>query len=374
LSGTNDLGPIAPQFMTTDANGAYSFDLLRPGTYTVAEVSQPSGYIDGLDTRGNVVPIPGSNRTDVIPGITIGFGQTAADNNFGELKPGGVSGFVYFDKNNNGIKQPGEPGIPGVPVELTGTNDEGPIAPEFTTTDASGAYSFDNLRPGTYAVTETEQPAGYKDGLDTRGNAVPISGSNKTDVIPGITIGFGQTAPDNNFGEIKQQPPGGNTGGGCPMPPAEVESVHRIGIHHQTTQFVLTFNTALDPASAANLASYRLVVAFRDGRLARREVPLKSAVYNPANNTVTLTPVQDLNIHFHYQLTVSGLKDACGRPIDGDDNGVPGGDFVTIITKQNLVPPLPNGPGAAAKVAAWAHRFPRPAADRLNTPGGSMTM
>ena len=38
-----------------------------------------------------------------------------------------------------------------------------------TTTNASGAYSFGNLRPGTYTLTET-QPAGLLDGKDTAGS------------------------------------------------------------------------------------------------------------------------------------------------------------------------------------------------------------
>ncbi|HBH54383.1 MAG TPA: hypothetical protein DDY91_21060, partial [Planctomycetaceae bacterium] len=38
------------------------------------------------------------------------------------------------------------------------------------TTDANGAYSFGNLRPGSYQITQT-QPAGYLDGQETVGSA-----------------------------------------------------------------------------------------------------------------------------------------------------------------------------------------------------------
>ncbi len=195
LTGTNDLGPITPIDGTTAADGSYDFTNLRPGTYTVTELQQPSGYLDGLDTRGNVVPLPNSNTTDFIPGIGIAFGQTAPEQQ--QLRRGparnAVSGSVYWDKNNDGLEETGEPGISGVPVELTGTNDLGPITPEFATTNTNGAYSFNLLRPGTYTVTETQQPSGYLDGLDTRGNLTPIPGSNKTDDIPGITLALGQS-------------------------------------------------------------------------------------------------------------------------------------------------------------------------------------
>ena len=49
----------------------------------------------------------------------------------------------------------------------------GTIAPQFSTTDATGAYDFANLRPGVYTVTEPQQPAGYLDGQDSRGNVTP---------------------------------------------------------------------------------------------------------------------------------------------------------------------------------------------------------
>ena len=151
----------------------------------------------------------------------------------------------------------------------------------------------------------------------------------------------------------------------CPLPPATVETVKRLGVHHHRTQFVLTFNEALDPTSAANLANYHLSVAFRNGRIARREIPLKSVVYNTILNTVTLDPAHQLNIHYHYQLTVSGVQDACGRPINGDRDGTAGGNFVTAVTKQNYSRSVPAGPVHAAHTgSSWKNRFPRLAAER----------
>ncbi len=85
-------------------------------------------------------------------------GQTDDQNNFGELKPAALTGFVYIDANNNGLDGL-ETGISGVSVTLTGTNDLGPIVAITIMTDINGFYSFGNLRPGTYTVTET-QPVG----------------------------------------------------------------------------------------------------------------------------------------------------------------------------------------------------------------------
>src|SRR5262249_47972111 len=64
-----------------------------------------------------------------------------------------------------------EPGIPGVQITLTGTDDLGNsvnLPPQFT--DGNGAYVFLNLRPGSYYITETP-PAGYLQGIDSIGTA-----------------------------------------------------------------------------------------------------------------------------------------------------------------------------------------------------------
>ena len=46
-------------------------------------------------------------------------------------------------------------GVPGIPV--TFTTDKGTLNPTASTTNASGAYLFDNLPPGNYLVKVEEQ-------------------------------------------------------------------------------------------------------------------------------------------------------------------------------------------------------------------------
>jgi uncharacterized repeat protein (TIGR01451 family) len=197
LTGTNDLGAIVPIVVTTAADGSYGFGSLRPGTYAVNE-AQAAGYLDGLDAKSGVV-IAGSKTTDVASNVVLGTGANATAI-FGELAPASVTGFVYADGNNNGIKDAAETGIAGVQLTLTGTSDLGATAPITVTTAANGSYAFGTLRPGTYVVTET-QPAGTIDGLDSK-NGVVIAGSNATDAITGITLGSGGTTAGNNFGEL----------------------------------------------------------------------------------------------------------------------------------------------------------------------------
>ena len=50
--------------------------------------------------------------------------MNGTENNFGELKPASLTGFVFNDANNDGSRA-GDTGIPGATVTLTGTNDLG---------------------------------------------------------------------------------------------------------------------------------------------------------------------------------------------------------------------------------------------------------
>lgn len=78
--------------------------------------------------------------------------------NFANLNPMSLGNLVFRDNNNNGLRDTGEPGIPGVRVELyedtnaNGTYDAGTdtAVGAAQTTDANGNYLFSNLLPGDY--------------------------------------------------------------------------------------------------------------------------------------------------------------------------------------------------------------------------------
>src|SRR5262249_12633696 len=154
-------------------DGGYSFANLRAGTYTLTE-TQPSGCFDGKDTIGT----PGGNATvnDGFSNIVLPRGYNGTYNNFGELPPSSLAGLVYADASNDSVTQPGEHGISGVAVTLTGTNNLGESVLLTVFTDDSGAYSFTNLRPGTYTLTEA-QPDEYLDGKDSIGTQGGTAGN-----------------------------------------------------------------------------------------------------------------------------------------------------------------------------------------------------
>ena len=179
----------------TDAEGEYVFSGLKPGVYGVNEI-QPAGYLDGGDHVGNA---GGTLKPpDAIVGIAIVSGTVGEHYDFCEVEPVSISGYAYADNDNDGVKDPGEPGIGGVQITLL---DSAGIPTSTTaTTDAQGYYHVDGLWPGVYGVGEA-QPAGYLDGLDAAGTAGGTA-HNPGDSITGANLTAGTNAQNYNFGEL----------------------------------------------------------------------------------------------------------------------------------------------------------------------------
>jgi uncharacterized surface anchored protein len=82
-------------------------------------------------------------------------------------------------------------GLGGAVVTLTGTTRNGQTVTMAVTTAADGSYSFTELQPGTYMLTETTPPAGYQDDFATVGT---VNGTNDGSAVQpvqftGITLG-----------------------------------------------------------------------------------------------------------------------------------------------------------------------------------------
>ena len=111
---------------------------------------------------------------------------------------GSLAGRVYVDANSSGGYDAGEQGLAGVFITLTGTDDQGRAVSLTAVTDNSGSYHFSSLRPGTYALTET-QPAGYRDGSDSLGS---LGGDLSNDAFTNIVLRANQNGIEYNFGEL----------------------------------------------------------------------------------------------------------------------------------------------------------------------------
>lgn len=81
LTGTNDLGRKLSMVVTTDAQGNYLFGNLRPGTYSVVQVTQPAGFVSGKNTPGSLGGTAGLKKD--INAIVVSGSQQGSNYNFG---------------------------------------------------------------------------------------------------------------------------------------------------------------------------------------------------------------------------------------------------------------------------------------------------
>ncbi len=201
----------------SDAQGRYKFETdlgLLPGTFQVKQ-TQPVGYFSVGSVPGHIAGAQAgtagaqagsSLNADILTGILIPKGDLhAVDYDFAEAQPAAVSGFVYRDDSDDGVRDPGEPGIGNVRVRLVPVDTLGSQATLIATTDANGSYSFENLSPGQYRIEEIDQPNNLSDGLDTAGkiNGRTVgTANNPGDSIDGVVLAGNQTGQEYNFGEL----------------------------------------------------------------------------------------------------------------------------------------------------------------------------
>jgi hypothetical protein len=105
---------------------------------------------------------------------------------FVQVVPGSLSGSVV---DTNGV------GLQGATVTLTGTDYLGNAVSITETTDVNGNYSFDNLLPGTYSLSESPAP-GYFDFSSSAGTAGGNPGGNQ---VTGIDLTSGTNGTGYTF-------------------------------------------------------------------------------------------------------------------------------------------------------------------------------
>ncbi len=157
---------------TTDADGAYRFDLLPPGDYTVRTVGStiPSGF--GPTTPESIT-------------LSLPAGGAIGTADFGYRPIGSVGDRVWRDDDGDAAQDEGEPGLPGVTVELRTPAD---VLLASQTTGADGRYLFTGLDAGTYVVhvLDATAPAGSQrtTPTDSLSATIPAGGSD-------VTLDFG---------------------------------------------------------------------------------------------------------------------------------------------------------------------------------------
>ena len=134
------LGPGGPYTDMTDENGYYEFTDLMAGDYTIYEdlLVAPPGW---RPTTPPTVPV--SIRSGDVKSVL-----------FGNVLYGNITGCKFYDKDLDGVRDEGEPGLPGWTILLSGVTDHGIVVNRHTMTNACGCYKFLDLMPGNYSITE----------------------------------------------------------------------------------------------------------------------------------------------------------------------------------------------------------------------------
>lgn len=184
---------------------------LKPGRYTIVQTTQPDGFLQGSNSRGGAV-LPKSTPVNTIP-VTLADSDLS-DNNFGELRPASsappptaephsarLSGSVYLDADNDGVRDPREFGIATVNVTLRGRDESNRPVMLTAITDTNGVYEFKDLRPGQYTITEA-QPGFFRSGRETVGSQGGQASRNR---FTRVNVRADTEATDYNFAEQTRQ-------------------------------------------------------------------------------------------------------------------------------------------------------------------------
>jgi hypothetical protein len=113
---------------------------------------------------------------------------------------GSLSGFVYFDSNQDGLREIGESGLEGIVINLTGIDANGNAVNASVATATDGSYSFAGLMAGTYELTVT-MPSDFFQGPNAVGsvNGSPDGTLVGTSSIGSITLPAGAAGTEYDF-------------------------------------------------------------------------------------------------------------------------------------------------------------------------------
>jgi hypothetical protein len=174
----------------TDANGNYLFTDLPADTYCADpdETTVPAGY--ALTTANDPQT------------VNLAAQESYLEADFG-YEPGRLLGDrVWYDQDQDGIQDAGEPAYNGVTVDLydNGTCSGTPIA--STTSGAAGPdgyFAFSGLTDGDYCLQFGNVPAGWSPSPANQGADDTVnSDANPSGQIPGISLSAND--PDEDFG------------------------------------------------------------------------------------------------------------------------------------------------------------------------------
>lgn len=172
--------------------GNYRFNGIRPGEYYLS-FQIPENYllsesnVGDVDFDSDITNAFGRGTTDL---FTVLPGENKLNLDAGAYLPATLGDFVWNDLNKNGIQDVGEPGIPGIKVDLYASNG---LLISSTVTNEDGKYGFTDLRQRLYYI-QFELKPGFRFTSQNQGDNSNIdSDVDETGTTPLISLAHGAT-------------------------------------------------------------------------------------------------------------------------------------------------------------------------------------
>jgi hypothetical protein len=319
---TGSTGPVAANLMGLDGNPTQSIPLFRlPGLSTGTILIQTDLSAFGTGTVSVNVTSLSNSALSASETATVSSTLIATNTQIAVTPdPAKVGQTVTFTATVAPASGNGTP--TGTVTFLIDGTAQSPVGLIVTNGQAQATFSTSALAPGTHTITAT------------------YNGSNPFASSP-------SNAVDENVVTTVDGP--------------QIKLVQRYGYHMMPTSIVLTFDQALEQATAEDTHNYRITGP------SGHAIRVTSAVYDPTTETVTLRPSERINIHHKYNLTVEGTKaggltDTQGLLLDGADTGKPGSNYRAPLTWRDLVLPTPAAktPDQTTATTKAAHPKPKP--------------
>lgn len=134
----------------TDDQGCFAFHGLLPGGYSLSAVL-PEGYLfaraqDTENRSSYIQGLPDGTPSAVSFYVVMGDDMSGMDIGMGAM--GKIGDRAWLDENGNGLQDIGEPGLPGVEIQLY---QHGELIVSATT-DIYGRYTLTDIYPGEYEM------------------------------------------------------------------------------------------------------------------------------------------------------------------------------------------------------------------------------
>jgi len=342
--------PITHVVSTVTITGRLADDYLNSinSAYYGAAWSSDEGYIFTTNSQsGRMYKISTSGFS-----IYVGLGEANLNKSDGASCPlvpaplpstGQVGNQVWADNNANGIQDAGEPGLPGVTVDLYSI--DSPFIAS-TITDENGEYSFQDLSPSEYYIEFSSPPTGFMLTLQDQGgddvsdsDADPATGQTASFFVgvglieEGVDAGYRATGVGdfiwddlNNNGDQDFGEPG--------LPGLTIGLV----LESNGSTVSATTTDAFGAYQFANVAlgDYRIQVSNLPGgyQFVARNTGASDLVDSDINTTSGLSDLFTISSNTYNSTIDAGLtqQSSPDMNVSGNSNSIPDGDTSPSVT------------------------------------------